>query len=398
MLKSRLAPWPVFAEDEREAVLRVLESGRVNYWTGEECHLFESEYATYVGRKHGIALANGTLALELALQAFDIGPGDEVVTTCWSFIASASCAVARGATPVLADVDPISRNITAQTIAQVLSPRTKAIICVHLVGWPCDMDPIMDLAREHGLVVIEDCAQAHGARYKGRPVGSFGHAAAFSFCQDKIITTGGEGGLLLLDDDDVWKRAWAYKDHGKSWDKVHHNEHVAGFRFVHDSFGTNWRMTEMQAAIGRIQLQKLDTWVRQRRNNAAALASMLGSLPGVSTPAPGGDFYHSFYKLYVTLDSEFLRVDWNRDRIVKDIARAGMPCLAGICPEMYREQAFTKAGLASAPLRAAQYLGERSMLLLVHPTLSAEDLRAYADVIADVLWTSMAVTVRGEPQ
>ena len=398
MLKSRLAPWPVFAEDEREAVLRVLESGRVNYWTGEECRLFESEYATYVGRKHGIALANGTLALELALQAFDIGPGDEVVTTCWSFIASASSAVARGATPVLADVDPISRNITAQTIAQALSPRTKAIICVHLVGWPCDMDPIMDLAREHGLVVIEDCAQAHGARYKGRPVGSFGHAAAFSFCQDKIITTGGEGGLLLLDDDDVWKRAWAYKDHGKNWDKVHCNEHVAGFRFVHDSFGTNWRMTEMQAAIGRIQLQKLDTWVRQRRNNAATLASMLRSLPGVSSPAPGGDFYHSFYKLYVTLDSEFLRVDWNRDRIVTEIARAGMPCLAGICPEMYREQAFTKAGLASAPLPVAQYLGERSMLLLVHPTLSAEDLRAYADVVADVLRMSMAVAVRGEPQ
>lgn len=390
MLNSRIAPWPLFAEDEKAAVTRVLESGKINYWTGDECRLFEAEYAAYVGRRHGISLANGTLALELALQAFDVGPGDEVVTTCWSFIASASCVVARGAVPVLADVDPVSRNITAETIARVITPRTKAIICVHLVGWPCDMAPILELAHKYGLLVIEDCAQAHGARYKGQPVGSFGHAAAFSFCQDKIITTGGEGGMLLLDDECAWKRAWAYKDHGKSWDAMHRKDHPAGFRWVHESFGTNWRMTEMQAAIGRIQLEKLDNWVMLRRKNSEYLTQRLSSLPGVMTPSPGKDFFHSCYKYYLTLDASGFSEGWNRDRIVAEINALGMPCLAGICPEMYRELAFERSGLAPVRgLPVARDVGARSILLLVHPTISSEELEAYADVVFKVLQNAM---------
>ena len=384
-MNRRIAPWPVIAKDEQVAVTRVLDSGKVNYWTGSECRQFETEYAAYVGREHGIALANGTLALELALQAFEIGPGDEVVTSCWTFIASASCAVARGAVPVLADVDPISRNITAETISRVITPRTKAVICVHLVGWPCDMDPIMDLARKYGLVVIEDCAQAHGARYKGRPVGSFGHAAAFSFCQDKIITTGGEGGMLLLDDEHAWKRAWAYKDHGKSWDAVYCREHPAGFRWLHESFGTNWRMTEMQAAIGRIQLRKLDEWVRLRRNNAEYLASRLSQLPSVRVPGPGKDFFHSYYKFYLTLAVGGLRDSWTRDRIVAEINAQGMPCLAGVCSEIYREQAFVRSRLGPAEiLPVANELGQRSILLLVHPTISSDEMRDYADIALKV--------------
>ena len=390
MLTAEFPSWPVFAEDERAAAMRVLESGRVNYWTGEECRLFEDEFAAYVGRKHAIALANGTVALELALQAFGIGPGDEVVTTCWSFIASASCAVARGAVPVLADVDPISRNFSAETITRVLTPRTRAVICVHLVGWPCDMDPIMDLARQRGLLVIEDCAQAHGARYKGRPVGSIGHAAAFSFCQDKIMTTGGEGGMLLLDDDDIWKKAWAYKDHGKGWEVVHRVDHPAGFRWVHESFGTNWRMTEMQAAIGRAQLRKLDGWVVSRRANARYLTESLGALPGVHVAVPGADYYHASYKFYLTLDESRFRGGWNRDRIVSEVNAAGFPCLSGICPEMYREQAFVRAGLAPEnPLPMARDLGGRSLLLLVHPTLSRCDMERYADAVAQVIRRAM---------
>ena len=396
MLNTKVAPWPVFEEDERAAVARVLESGKVNYWTGGECRLFESEYAAYVGRKHGIALANGTLALELALQAFGVGPGDEVVTSCWTFIASASCAVARGATPVLADVDPISRNITAETIARVLTPRTKAIICVHLVGWPCDMGPIMELACKHDLVVIEDCAQAHGAKYKGRPVGSFGQAAAFSFCQDKIITTGGEGGMLLLDDEYAWKRAWAYKDHGKSWDAMHRKEYPVGFRWVHDSFGTNWRMTEMQGAIGRVQLGKLDDWVRLRRNNAEYLRCRLASLPWVSAPEPGEDFFHSYYKFYLTLNADGFRDGWTRDRIIAEITAQGMPCMAGVCPEIHREQAFARSGLKPADsLPVAKELGQRSVLLLVHPTISSAEREAYAEVVGDVLTKAMRSSAAG---
>lgn len=398
-MNSRIAPWPVFADDEQKAVARVLESGKVNYWTGEECHLFEAEYAAYVGRRHGIALANGTLALELALHAFDVGSGDEVVTTCWSFIASASCAVARGAVPVLADVDPFSRNITAETISRVLTPRTKAIICVHLVGWPCDMDPILELARKHDLVVIEDCAQAHGARYKGQPVGSFGHAAAFSFCQDKIMTTGGEGGMLLLDDESAWKRAWAYKDHGKSWDAVYRQDHPVGFRWLHESFGTNWRMTEMQAAIGRVQLRKLDEWVCLRRKNTEYLTGILSPLPWVQVPAPGKDFFHSCYKFYLTLHADGFRDGWDRDRIVAEINTQGMPCLAGVCPEIYREQAFVRMGWGpAASLPVANDLGQRSILLLVHPTMSSEDIELYAAVVVDVLKKAMRNKTLGNTQ
>lgn len=390
MLKAEFPSWPVFAEDERAAAMRVLESGRVNYWTGEECRLFEDEFAAYVGRKHAIVLANGTVALELALQAFGVGPGDEVVTTCWSFIASASCAVARGAVPVLADVDPISRNVSAETITRVLTPRTRAVICVHLVGWPCDMDPIMDLARQRGLLVIEDCAQAHGARYKGRPVGSIGHAAAFSFCQDKIMTTGGEGGMLLLDDEEAWKKAWAYKDHGKGWDVVHRVDHPAGFRWVHESFGTNWRMTEMQAAIGRAQLRKLDGWVASRRANARYLTERLEAAPGVHVAVPGADYYHACYKFYLTLDAARFRGGWNRDRVVSEVNADGFPCLAGICPELYREQAFVRAGLAPEnPFPVARDLGRQSLLLLVHPTLSKRDMERYADAVEQVIRRAM---------
>ena len=254
--KHLFSPWPYFSQDEIDAVTRVLNSGRVNYWTGDEGRQFEAEFAAFVGCKHAVAVANGTVALELALEALGIGPGDEVVVTSRTFIASASCAVMRGATPVMADVDWDSQNITAETIRAVLSPRTRAIIAVHLAGWPCDMDPILEIAREHGLKVIEDCAQALGAVYKGRPVGSMGDVNAFSFCQDKILTTGGEGGMLTTNHTDLWSRAWAFKDHGKSYEAVYRRQHPPGYRWLHESFGTNWRLTEMQSAMGRVLLQE----------------------------------------------------------------------------------------------------------------------------------------------
>lgn len=255
--------WPCFEPDEIAAATAVLRSGKVNYWTGEEGRQFENEFAEFCGTKHAVCLANGTLALELALQVMGIGDGDEVVTTSRTFIASASCAAMRGARPVCVDVDRESQNLSANTIRQAITPRTKAIIAVHLAGWPCDMDPILALAAEHGLKVIEDCAQAQGAEYKGRPVGSMGEAAAFSFCQDKIMTTGGEGGMLVTNDSELWNRAWSYKDHGKNYGAAFHGQHGPGFRWLHDSFGTNWRMTEMQAAIGRVSLRKVSDWVKK---------------------------------------------------------------------------------------------------------------------------------------
>ena len=285
------APWPYFARDEIEAARKVLESGKVNYWTGAEGRQFEKEFAEFVGCDYAVAVANGTVALELALYALGIGPGDEVVVPSRTFIASASCAVMRGAKPVVADIDPVSQNITAETIARVLSPRTKAIVAVHLAGWPCDMDPIKKLARDRGLYVIEDCAQAHGATYKGKKVGSLGDVAAFSFCQDKIMTTGGEGGMLTTSNREIWERAWSYKDHGKSYAEVYKKDHPPGFRWLHESFGTNWRLTEMQAAIGRVQLNKLPQWVEKRRINAAVLKRAFFSATCSEGNGPTGRYW-----------------------------------------------------------------------------------------------------------
>ncbi|WP_081424541.1 DegT/DnrJ/EryC1/StrS family aminotransferase [Deinococcus soli (ex Cha et al. 2016)] len=378
--------WPLFEQDEVQAVTEVLQSGKVNYWTGEEARLFEREYAEYLGVQHAIALHNGTLALELALYAFGIGAGDEVITTARTFIASASAAVMRGCVPVIADIDPVSQNITAETVRPLVTERTRAIIAVHLAGWPCDMDSIMELARQHNLIVIEDCAQAHGAFYKGRPVGSIGHAGAFSFCQDKIMTTGGEGGLLALNDTKVWKKAWAYKDHGKSYDAVYHREHAPGFRWLHESFGTNWRMLEVQAAIGRLQLRKLPDWIERRRANADILTNRLSKHEALRVTIPDSDFYHSYYKYYVFVRPERLSEGWDRDRVMNAISGQGVPCFSGSCSEIYLEKAFTDAGYGpESRLPVAQELGETSLMFLVHPTLSELDMHRMADIVDIVM-------------
>jgi hypothetical protein len=384
-LDKTLPGWPYFAPDEIEAASAVLASGKVNYWTGEEGRHFEREYAAYVGTKYAIALANGTVALELALHALGIGQGDEVIVPSRTFIASASCAVMRGAVPVIADVDPVSGNLTAETIAPLLTPRTKAIIAVHLAGWPCDMNPIMELARKHGIKVIEDCAQAHGATYKGRAVGSIGDIAAFSFCQDKILSTGGEGGLITSDDERIWNLAWSFKDHGKSFDAVYNREHPIGFRWLHDSFGTNWRLTEMQSAIGRVLLRKLPDRVQLRRRNAAILDQEFSRIPALRVVSPSRDFGHSYYKYYAYIRPELLRDGWNRDRIMAAICAEGVPCSTGSCSEIYLEKAFPLAMRPAKRLPSAARLSETSLMFLVHPTLSAGDMYATASAVEKVM-------------
>ena len=389
--RVKLASWPVFTDDEIEAATNVLASGRVNYWTGEECKAFEREFADFLGRRYAISLANGTVALELALYALGIGPGDEVVVPCRTFIATASCVVARGATPVVADVDLDSGNLTAATVRAVLTPHTRAVIPVHLGGWPCEMDELAALAAERRFQVIEDCAQAHGARHNGRPVGSFGTCAAFSFCQDKIMTTGGEGGMLVTDDEALWRRAWEYKDHGKSWEAVHRRQHPPGFRWLHESFGTNWRMTEMQAAIGRCQLAKLPLWCAARGRNAAILAAGFAGLPGLRVPRPRQGLEHANYKFYAFLDAAALRPNWSHARIIDAINAEGIPCMAGSCSEIYREQAFIAAGLVPPkPFPNAERIGETSLMFLVHPTLDEGDMRDTVAAVTKVMWAAAA--------
>ncbi len=383
--REPFAPWPYFAPDEVEAATRVLHSGKVNYWTGEEGRLFEKEFAASAECKHAIALANGTVALEIALKALGIGPGDEVITTSRTFIASASCAVTVGARPVTADVDRDSQNITVETIRPMITSRSKAIVAVHLAGWPCEMDEIMQLAREYGLKVIEDCAQAQGAVYKGKPVGSIGDVAAFSFCQDKIMTTGGEGGMLTTNNTELWQRAWSYKDHGKSYDAVFNRQHPIGFRWLHESFGTNGRMTEVQSAIGRVALKKVPAWVKTRRKYAAILNERLLKLPALRIPLPPSHSYHAYYKYYAFVRPELLRPGWDRDRILQAINAEGVPCLVGSCSEVYREKAFVKERRSGGRLPVVKELGEASLMFLVHPTLKTEDIEYACGVIEKVM-------------
>jgi len=386
MLNTPFSPWPSFTDEEAQAVQQVLLSNKVNYWTGNECRAFEQEFAAWCGTRHAVALANGTLALDLALKGLGIGPGDEVVVTPRTFIASVSCVVNAGATPVFADVEPDSGNLSARTITAVLTPRTKAVICVHLAGWPCDMDPIMALAAQHGLRVIEDCAQAHGALYKGRSVGSIGHVGAWSFCQDKIMTTGGEGGMVTTDDEAVWRAMWAYKDHGKSYAAVYERQHPPGFRWLHESFGTNWRMLEMQAAIGRIQLRRMSEWTRQRTAHAQAiLAACLGQAAVRVPELPAGSV-HAYYKCYVYVQPQRLAAGWSRDRIVEAINARGVPAYQGSCSEVYREQAFDGTPWRPAGrLPVAKALGEDSLMFLVHPTLTPAEIQKTCEVIRSVL-------------
>lgn len=386
MLNSPFSPWPSFTTEEADAVRDVVLSNKVNYWTGTECRTFEKEFAAWSGTAHAVALGNGTLALDVALKALGIGPGDEVVVTPRTFIASISCVVNAGATPVFAEVEADSGNLSAATIAKVITPRTRAVICVHLAGWPCDMDPIMALAEQHGMKVIEDCAQAHGARYKGRPLGSIGHVGAWSFCQDKIMSTGGEGGMVTTNDEALWRAMWSYKDHGKSYEAVYEREHAPGFRWLHESFGTNWRMLEMQAAIGRIQLRRMADWTARRTANAEAIWAACRPFAALRVPAVPQDNVHAHYKCYVYVQPEQLAEGWSRDRIVEAISAEGVPCFQGSCSEVYLEKAFDDTGWRPQErLPVARQLGETSIMFLVHPTLTAAEIDKTCAVITQVL-------------
>jgi len=385
VLNTPFAPWPSFSPEEVQAVADVLASNRVNYWTGEVCRTFEQRFADWVGVSHAIALMNGTVALDAALFALGIGPGDEVIVTPRTFMASASCVAMTGATPVFADIDPDTQGLSAETIAAVLTPRTRAVIPVHLGGAPCDMDPIMALAEATGIKVIEDCAQAHGARYKGRSVGSIGHIGAWSFCQDKIMTTGGEGGMVTTSDPALWSAMWSWKDHGKSWEGVYERAHPPGPRLVHDTFGLNGRMIEMQAAIGVIQLERMAGWTARRTELAQRLSQACAAHELFRLPAITDDLVQAWYRFYAFVRPERLAPGWTRERIIEAITARGVPCFHGSAPEIYLERAFD--GTPSRPaqrLPVARALGETSIAFLVHPTITDDQIEQAVEAIHSV--------------
>ncbi|HIE53383.1 MAG TPA: DegT/DnrJ/EryC1/StrS family aminotransferase [Armatimonadetes bacterium] len=392
-------PWPHFGEDEIEAAVAVLRSGQVNYWTGRKGREFEERFAEYVGVKHAIAVNSGTSALHVALYAAEVGPGDEVIVPARTFIATAAAVLHQNALPIFADVDPKTHNLSPASVRELITPRTKAIIAVHLAGHPAEMDEIMAIAAEHNLVVIEDAAQAHGAEYKGRKVGSWGHLGAFSFCQDKIITTGGEGGMVTTNDDRWARLARACRDHGWWQEEKEELLRSEALRiYVHHRLGFNYRLTEMQSAIGLKALEKLDQQVEKRRENAYYLNEHLREVEVITTPYEAPYVKHSYYRYYCTVKPERLKV--SRDQFVKAVRAEGVPILLGTSPENYLEEVFQKQvgyGKTPCPFRCPLYeggvdytsvslpqarrLAQTAFCLLVHPTIERADLD---DVVAAI--------------
>ena len=380
-MNNQFSPWPSFSEEEADIVKNILLSNKVNYWTGTECRDFENEFANWSDSKYAVALSNGTVALDAALNALDIKEGDEVIVTSRSYIASVTSIVNSNATPIFADVDLDTQNITHKSINSVITNKSKAILCVHLAGWPCDMDEIMSLANQHNLFVIEDCSQAHGAKYKGKSVGSIGHIGCWSFCQDKIITTGGEGGMVTTNNKVFWKKMWEYKDHGKSYEAVYEQKYSQGFRWLHESFGTNGRMTEIQAGIGRFQLKRMQDWHRKRLNNANTIWNAAKHCKLFRVPVIPNHIEHAAYKCYVFVEGSAEL----RDKIMIQINEKGVPCYSGSCSEIYLEKAFDNSDIRpNYRLPNAKVLGETSLMFLVHPTLTKKEIQKTCDVLIDV--------------
>lgn len=381
-----LPKWPYYDSNQIEIVKNVLESGNVNRWTGNETLKFEKEFCDFHGVKYGIALANGTLALTAAYTAIGLNQGDEIITTPRTFIATSSSAVMLGGNVIFADVDLNSGNITPQTIEPLISDKTKAISIVHLAGWPADMEEICNLAKKHNLKIIEDCSQAHGAKIDNKYVGSFGDIAIWSFCQDKIISTGGEGGMVTTNDKEYYEKIWSLKDHGKSLNALTNPQKKVGFKWLHHSFGTNYRLTELQSAMGRYQLKMLPTSLKKREENAMILFNTLKDIKALKIPLPNSNKTHAWYKFYAYLDINKLRNGWSRDKIIERIIDTGYPAFSGSCSEIYLEKCFINSNMRpKTNLTNAKKLGDISLMFLVHPTISRNEMKLYADTIKKII-------------
>jgi len=394
--KSKISSWPSFSRLEANSAKEVILSNKVNYWTGNEARLFEKEFAKFAGTKYAVALTNGTVAIDLALIALNIGSGDEVIVTSRTFLASVSSIINSGARPIFCDVSRDSQNMDVTKIKDLITKNTKAILCVHLSGWPCDMDEIKKISKEHKLYIIEDCAQAHGAKYKGLSVGSIGHIGCWSFCQDKIMTTGGEGGMVTTNSKKLWNKMWSYKDHGKSYTAVYSKKHPPGFKWLHESFGTNWRMLEIQAKIGRIQLENISEWTKKRNINQNIIWKTASKLNGLRVPqfkclsckscTVESGCIHAAYKCYVFVDKEKLKIGWNRDKIIKSINDLGIPCFSGSCSEVYLEKAFKgKDFRPKKRLKVARELGQTALMFLIHPTLKRNEIKLICSALESVM-------------
>ena len=387
MIKNKIAPWPYYSPTEIEAAKNVLKSGKVNYWTGNVTKNFENNFSKWCNTNYGIALANGSLALTSAYLSIGLKRGDEFITTPRSFIATTSSAALFGAIPKFADVDKDSGCITAKTIEPLITKKTKAISIVHLGGWPADMKAICELASANKIPVIEDCAQAHGAKInsgsKLQNVGSFGDVAAWSFCQDKIISTGGEGGMVTTNNKEIWLKIWSLKDHGKDYELVHTQNQNSGFRWLHENFGTNLRLTEFQSALGDIQLSYINSNWGKRNKNALYLAKNLSKFNSLRIPLPSSELRHAWYRFYVYLKPKYISENWSRDRIINEINNLGYPAFSGSCGEIYNENCLKD--FKNGNLKNAKELSDTSLAFLIHPNITKIQIQNYSQAICKVI-------------
>ena len=387
----KISNWPIYEEDEIKLTSNILRSGKVNYWTGKEGSYFEKEFAAWCGTKYAIAVSNGSVALYAIYKSIGLKPGNEIITTPRTFIATSSSALMLGAIPIFSDVDENSGCITAEKIEPLITERTKAISIVHLAGWPADIVPIKNLAKRFNLFLIEDCSQAHGASIeingKSQSVGSFGDASAWSFCQDKIISTAGEGGMVTTNNKELFELIWSLKDHGKNINSVFNTSHQSGFRWLSENIGTNFRLTELQSAIGRIQLSKLSRWNELRTRNANILINKLMKLDSIRTPSPIEGFKHAWYKFYCFLEPNNIKPEWNRDKIISEIQGQGFPAFHGGCSEIYLEKCFEQFNdkISYERLPIAKRLGETSLMFLIHPSITIDQMNHYANSIYNVI-------------
>lgn len=370
--------WPQMSEKMINSVTDVLKSGKLNQWNNPAVKDFEKKFANYFGSNYAIAVFNGTVALELCIKTLGLKEGDEVIVTPRTFLASASCCAWYGIKPVFVDVDINSQNITLETIKSAITNKTKAVILVHLAGWPCDLKEICEYCREKGIYIIEDCAQAHGAKYNGKSVGTWGDINAWSFCQDKIITTGGEGGMVTTNCPHLYKLAWSLKDHGKGYDTVFNTEHPPGFRWLHENIGTNWRMMPMQAVIGSDALDVLEEWIDHRRKIASIYNNTLKDCQGIRLTLPPEKVYHSYYKYYFFIDPSKFKI--SRDKIIELINEENIFCQVGSCSEVYKENALEQFS-PKTELSITKKLFDSALLLLCDPTISEEKAQKDINVI-----------------
>tara|TARA_B100001287_G_scaffold273790_1_gene277914 strand:- start:1897 stop:3066 length:1170 start_codon:yes stop_codon:yes gene_type:complete len=378
--------WPSYSKKEAKLVSEIIASNKVNYLFGKKGAEFEEKFSDFTGAKYSLAVANGTLALDLCLRSIALKKNDEVIVTSRSFVASASCISALGATPVFADVDKNSQNISINEIEKLTSKKTKAIICVHFAGFPCEMQKILKFAKSKNIFVIEDCAQAHGAFINGKSVGTFGHISAWSFCNDKILSTGGEGGMITTNSRKLFRFAESFNNHGKNFTKVNalSDKKASSFPFIHDAIGLNYRLTEMQSAIGIYQLEKLRNWQKLRKRNAEIYIKMFKDIDLIVTPEVPKNIQHAWYKLYLTINSCFLKKGSSRSKIIKDINENGIFCSFGSCGSIYREKAFNKLRYKKSDCRNAYFLETNSILLEINPNIPKKIIEKRAKTIKSI--------------